>query len=309
MSPSSISIDGQTTFGSLIDAHVRDLQEVGRRLLRSKAMCLEKLKRDLGREKVIALSRERFIAYGKDRAQEGAGPVTLAIDFGYIRTILVHAAAVHGMNAPAEPVMLARAALRRLGLVGRGVERARRPTPDELDRIIGYNENNSRQIIPVGRLVKFAIATAMRQGEICSLIWDDIDLPSCIAVVRNRKDPRRKSGNDQRVPLLNVTGYDAIALLREQRALALRSDRVFPYNARSLGTAFRRACHELKIVDLHFHDLRHEATSRLFEAGFEIPEVALVTGHKDWKMLRRYLNLQPHQLLARTRPLRRYEFC
>jgi integrase len=52
----------------------------------------------------------------------------------------------------------------------------------------------------------------------------------------------------------------------------------------------------LKIDDLHFHDLRHEATSRLFEAGLTIEKVALVTGHKDWKMLRRYTNLRPESL-------------
>jgi site-specific recombinase XerD len=52
----------------------------------------------------------------------------------------------------------------------------------------------------------------------------------------------------------------------------------------------------LKIEDLHFHDLRHEGTSRLFEAGFSIEQVALVTGHKDWKMPRRYTHLKPETL-------------
>ena len=79
---------------------------------------------------------------------------------------------------------------------------------------------------------------------------------------------------------------------------------MFPYNSRSLGAAFRRSVFEFGILDLHFHDLRHETTSRLFEAGFDIPEVSLVTGHKDWKMLRRYLNLQPRQLVDRV-PTRR----
>jgi site-specific recombinase XerD len=64
----------------------------------------------------------------------------------------------------------------------------------------------------------------------------------------------------------------------------------------------RRACRELQIIDLHFHDLRHEATSRLFEAGLTIEQVPLVTGHKDWKMLKRYTQLRPeslHAILAR----------
>src|SRR3546814_15283962 len=73
-------------------------------------------------------------------------------------------------------------------------------------------------------------------------------------------------------------------------------DRIFPYNPRSVGTAFRRACRALKIENLHFHDLRHEATSRLFEAGLRIEQVALVTGHRDWKMLKRYTHLRPEHL-------------
>ena len=296
--PDAVQIDPKALFGTLVDLHIADLAEVGKPLLRSKAMCLEKLKRDLGRERLSGFTRERLIAYGKQRAKEGAGPVTIGMDVGYIRTLLVHAAAVHGIEVPTEQVTLARVALRRLGLVGKGHERDRRPTQDDLDRIIAYNDNNPRQGIPVGRLVKFAVATAMRQEEICTLRWVDVDFSTSLATVRNRKDPRRKSGNDQKVPLLDATGYDAIAILKEQKALGLGGDRVFPYNGRSLGTAFRRTCRELSIEDLHFHDLRHEATSRLFEAGFDIPEVSLVTGHKDWKMLRRYLNLRPHHLVG-----------
>lgn len=297
--PNASKIHTKALFSSVIDLHIADLAEVGKPLLRGKALCLENLRRDLGNERLIELTRERIIRFGKDRAREGAGPVTVGIDIGYIKTLLVHAAAVHGVEVPTEQVSLARVALRRLGLVGKGTERDRRPTEEELHRIIVYNDNNPRQGIPVGRLVKFAVATAMRQSEICGLRWSDIDFRASLAMVRNRKDPRRKSGNNQLVPLLDATGYDAVAILKEQKALNLGTDLVFPYNGKSLGTAFRRTCLELGIEDLHFHDLRHEGTSRLFEAGFDIPEVSLVTGHKDWKMLKRYLNLRPHQLVRK----------
>jgi integrase len=70
---------------------------------------------------------------------------------------------------------------------------------------------------------------------------------------------------------------------------------------KSVGVAFRRACKELKIRDLRFHDLRHEATSRLLEANLTIEKVALVTGNKDWKMLRRYTNLRPEILHGKDR--------
>jgi integrase len=117
-----------------------------------------------------------------------------------------------------------------------------------------------------------------------------------MVTIRDRKDPRQKDGNDQKIPLLDVNGYDAWELIEEQRPFSKRSDRVFPYDGRSIGTAFRRACRVLNIEDLHFHDLRHEGASRLFEAGFPIEKVALVTGHKDWKQLKRYTNLRPEDL-------------
>jgi integrase len=71
---------------------------------------------------------------------------------------------------------------------------------------------------------------------------------------------------------------------------------VFPHHPKSVGAAFHRSCGVLDIDDLCFHDLRHEGTSRLFEAGFSIQQVAMVTGHKDWRMLRRYTNLKPEDL-------------
>ncbi len=300
-------IGRQTTIASLIDLHITDMAEVGQAPRRSKAATLDKLKTSIGRLSLGDLNRDQLIAFAKQRRLEGAGPVTIGMDLSYIRTILVHAAAVHGLTVPSEEVTLARVALRRLGLIGKPRERDRRPTEDELARIIVHHDSNPRQKIPLGRLVRFAVATAMRQDEISRLAWADIDLNRRLAVVRDRKDPRRKDGNHQKVPLIAATGFDPIAILEEQRLACSSTGRVFPYDSRSVGTAFRRACRDLGIEDLHFHDLRHEATSRLFEAGYDIPEVSLVTGHKDWKMLRRYLNLHPDQLVQSKAPRRRYD--
>ncbi|EJW11553.1 Site-specific recombinase, phage integrase family [Rhodovulum sp. PH10] len=289
-------------FGDLVRLHRQDMQEVGKRIGRSKTASLAFLDRRLGGLRLRDLDRERLIEFGKERAREGAGPVTVAIDLGYIKTILSHAAAVHGVCVSTEPIDLARIALGRLGLVGKGEERDRRPTPEELTRIISTFEGNSRQQIPMARIVKFAVATAMRLDEICRVEWQDYDSRTRMLTIRDRKDPRRKKGNHQRIPLLDVSGYDACALIEEQRQFTKSNNgRIFPYNGRSVGTAFRRMCRDLKIEDLHFHDLRHEGTSRLFEAGFSIEQVALVTGHKDWKMLRRYTHLRPEDLHRRRR--------
>ena len=284
------------TFANLIDLHIADLLEVGKPIRRSKQAVLETLKNDIGATRISNLNRAALIRYGKMRAKQGAGPVTLSIDLSYIGTVLTHAAAVHGINTNTEDIRLARAALTRLGLIGRSNERDRRPTEDEINALLDYFDNKTNMIIPMGRVIRFAIATAMRLEEIFKIEWSDVDMKKRIVVVQDRKDPRRKDGNDQKVPLLNLAGFDAWQLLLEQKIVTGGKGRVFPHHHKSAGTAFLRGRRKLGIKDLHFHDLRHEATSRLFEAGLTIEKVALVTGHRDWKMLRRYTHLKPEDL-------------
>ncbi len=293
--PSSQRTGKPRTISDLIDLHIADLIEVKKPLRRSKRAVLEALKRDLGSTKLRNLNRAGLIQYGKKRAKDGAGPVTLSVDFSYLRTVLTHAAAVHGIVVDTECVRLARTALARLDLVGRSNERDRRPTEEEIEAILKYF-GEKPTIIPMGRIICFAIATAMRQEEICRIEWPDVDMSKRVVVIKDRKDPRKKDGNDQKVPLLNLTGFDAWQLILEQKILTGGKGRIFPYNSKSVGTAFRRARQFLGIEGLRFHDLRHEATSRLFEAGLSIERVALVTGHKDWKMLKRYTNLKPEDL-------------
>lgn len=151
----------------------------------------------------------------------------------------------HGVEVVTEEVFLARTALVLLGLIGKGQERDRRPTQDELDRLLKYLDRNNRPTMPVGRMVQFAIATAMRQEEICSITWKDIDVRKRIVVVRDRKDPRQKVGNDRKVPLIGATGVDAWQIWQRQKFASPNTERVVPYNGRSVGTAFRRACRDL----------------------------------------------------------------
>ncbi|MGC1486224.1 MAG: tyrosine-type recombinase/integrase, partial [Albidovulum sp.] len=121
---------------------------------------------------------------------------------------------------------------------------------------------------------QFAVATAMRLDEICRVEWTDLDLDRRMLLIRDRKDPRNKTGNDQRIPLFAATGFDAWALVTPQaKQLRRAKGRIFPYYSRSVGTAFRRACVEVSIKDLHFQDLRHEGTSlsgRLTNGNFRM---------------------------------------
>ena len=110
-------------------------------------------------------------------------------------------------------------------------------------------------------------------------------------LVRDRKDPRQKAGNDQWVLLLG----EAWKVLTRQPKLD-GEPRIFPIGASTVSKYFTEACAVLGIPDLHFHDLRHDGTSRLFEEGYEIQQVALVTGHRHWRHLKRYTNLRPEDL-------------
>jgi integrase len=75
-------------------------------------------------------------------------------------------------------------------------------------------------------------------------------------------------------------------------AMPRRGKEIFPYSVDAIGAAFTRACKILGIEDLHFHDLRHDGISRLFEMGKTIPQAASVSGHRSWSSLKRYSHLR-----------------
>ena len=99
------------------------------------------------------------------------------------------------------------------------------------------------------------------------------------------KHPGEKVGNHQWLDL----PPEAMAIVRRQ---PLSGPRIFPASTDAISAAFTRACKILDIPDLHFHDLRHEGISRLFELGWTIPHVATVSGHRSWKSLERYTHIK-----------------
>jgi len=150
--PISRKLEGIQTFGDLIDLHVSDMKSVGKAPGRSKAFSMDFLKTKLGKIRIADLDRQMLIDFGKARAKSGAGPMTLSIDLGYIQTLLAYGAAVHGLPYSPEPVDLARNALRMLGLVGKGQERDRRPTKEEVERLVEYFRGVNGLTIPMGRI-------------------------------------------------------------------------------------------------------------------------------------------------------------
>lgn len=285
------------TLEDLIDKYLElHAKEPGR----TKALTLKMLKREVGKVRLSALSATVLRDFVDRRTADGAGGVTIAADLSFLSAVLKWGRHARQLDIPQRLALEARESLKHRGLDTRSRERDREPTDDELLRLYAHWQGNLRQRIDMPLLCRFALATAMRLGEICRLQVEDVDKVAKTVLIRDRKDPRNKAGNDQLVPLLP----DAWALI--QPLLAGReTGSVFGVQSASASAAFTRACADLKppIEDLHFHDLRHRATAQLFRMGLDIPRVALLTGHKTWAMLRRYTDIKPadvHLAFARN---------
>jgi integrase len=136
-----------------------------------------------------------------------------------------------------------------------------------------------------------AIETAMRRGEILAIQKGHIDFESQLLEI-----PETKNGEARTIPLTQK----AIGILSNELSAELPDDyRVFHVSLDALRHSWSRACIKAKIIDLHFHDLRHEAISRFFEMGLTTPEVALISGHKDIRMLFRYAHATQKAILGK----------
>lgn len=266
---------------------------------KTKGATLKMLADRLGKIRLASLNAVTLRDFIDRRAAEGAGGVTIAADLSFLSAVLKWGRHARHLDINDRLALEARESLKHRGLSTRGRQREREPSDDELQRLYAHWQANPRQRIDMPLLCRFALASGMRQDEICQLQVDDVDRRAKTVVIRDRKDPRNKAGNDQTVPLLP----DAWAIVEP-----LIADRevgsIFTARAASVSTAFTRACKAVTppIVDLHFHDLRHRATAEFFRMGLDIPRVALLTGHKTWAMLRRYTDIKPadvHLAVAR----------
>jgi integrase len=278
------------TLDDLIDKYIEArVVEHGRSTQATLAM----LKRELGKVKLTALSAVVLRDFIDRRIAAGAGGVTIAGDLSTLSAVLKWARHARRLDVDDRLALDARASLPHRGLDTRGTERDREPTDDELERLYAHWRAMPRLRIEMETLCRFALASGMRLGEICGLQVEDVDREAKTVVIRDRKDPRRKLGNDQSVPLL-----PAAWAIVEPRIEGRTEGRVFPFDAKSASNAFTRACTAVGIEDLHFHDLRHRATAQFFRDGLQIPQVALLTGHKTWAMLKRYTSIKPADVHA-----------
>ncbi|SAL05500.1 integrase family protein [Caballeronia calidae] len=273
------------TVAKLIERYKDDKVKAGAPLKKGAVSCMSIIANSkLGAMPVNRVTTNAVTQFAEMR-RRAVKPQTVAKNVAYLSALFNYANSKLKLNI-GNPVREVSMALKAANTIGKSAERTRRPSDDELAALRQYLAPKGKtrpRRVPMVEIVDFAIATTMRAGEIVSIRWSDLNDDRREILIRARKDPKNKATNDQMAPLLP----DAMAIIARQPRIE-GEDRIFPHGLHAISTLFFRACQALNIIDLRFHDLRHEGISRLFELHMSVADVAKFSGHKDWKSLKRY---------------------
>lgn len=270
----------RNTLGDLLSRYVEQVspQKKGYEAERYRINALIQTQ-DICKFRIANLSSQE-IAKWRDKRLESVSGSTVNREMNILSHVIETARKEWGVALSENPI----------GLVRRpkhNAPRERRLTPGEQDRLLTHCDSGRSPFLrPV---VELALETAMRQSELVRLEWRYIDLKKRAVHLL-----MTKNGESRGIPLSShaVRVIEALPTTGDQR--------VFPnLTAESIKRSFIRACSRAQLEDLHFHDLRHEATSRMFEKGLNPLEVASITGHKTLQMLKRYTHLEATNLACK----------
>lgn len=246
-----------------------------------KAYSVEKYRIQTIRKSELALKTIRTvsasdIAAYRDERLRFVQPASVQRELSVLSHIFTMAIREWGYELPNNPVSMIRKP-------PPSKPRTRRLESGEEQRLFyALSRNSNIWVMPV---VILAIETAMRRSELLSMKWRHVQLDKRVVHLTDTKN-----GDARDVPLSDKAVTTLTTLQKDG------SGDVFPIHFEALKTAWRRTCDKAGITNLHFHDLRHEATSRFFEKGLNVMEVATITGHKDLRMLQRYTHLRAEDL-------------
>ena len=274
-----VVIPDNTTIGELLDRYEEEVSPTYKSHKVEKYR-LKTLRRYLGDKRVSTLSPALLCMF-RDTRLKVVSPASLKRELTILSSVLNIAIKEWGIGIPQNLVSMVS-----LPKIARG--RDRRLKPGEEKQLLSSTGELKRLII-------LALETGMRRGEILNVKKSHIDFTCQTLLI-----PLTKTDKPRTIPLSSK----AIAVLREQlrgseNIIPIAETTFFSYTARGLSGAFLRLSRRHKLKNLHFHDLRHEATSRFFEKGLNPVEVATITGHKDTRMLMRYTHLRAEDLVKR----------
>ncbi len=242
----------------------------------------------LGHHTQHSLMSEHVVNYVRERIAGGKATGTVLRELTNLSDAINMAKSMWRIPWPSNPVSDAKYIIRKLRLMEPAGRRERRLREGEEEKLMGaplsYNRKTGLSLIK--EIVAFALETAMRREEIIRMRREDVtvtDGTSGTVHIRKSKTDHQTGKRGRIVPL----STKAIEILKFLPTF-LDGSVWGIAEPHSVTRAFERLCKRAGIVDLHFHDLRHEATSRLFEKGLPIEKVALFTGHTNWRSLQRY---------------------
>ena len=274
------------TLGDAIRRYVEDNPAIGR----TKQQVLRSIgDASIADQQCATLTSADLVDFARDLGRDKQ-PQTVQNYLSHLGAILRVARSAYRIQVGRDVMPDAMDACKRLGLTSKGRKRERRPTIGEINLIMEHFTDRERRkgMMPMTAIVAFALFSSRRQDEITRITRADFEpaTPDHAArvLVRDMKNPGEKIGNHVWCEIPDQAARVALA--------QPPGDLFFPYNPRSISANFTRATSLLGIDDLHFYDLRHEATTRLFEMGRTIPMVASVTGHRSWASLQRYSHIR-----------------
>ena len=265
------------TLGDLIRRYQREITSHKRGARVENAVLSKMLTDSMCSQPLSEVSSATFARY-RDHRLKTITPGTLKRQLNPVRNMFEVARTQWGLPIAENPIA-------KLGFKGKDRRRDRRLTPGEFSRLIKAAAAYRNPIVK--HIILFALATGMRRGEILRMEWKHLD-----SARRLLKIPVAKNGYSRTIPL----SRDALRALPKQKP---SGPCIFSFRGDALHLAFDRITRRAKIPDLRFHDLRHEAISRFFEAGLTVPEVAAISGHRDLTMLFRYAHAQNQSIFGK----------
>lgn len=233
------------------------------------------MRRDLALRYASTIRSADIANFVKERVAEGVSGNTVRLDIGVISRVYNRARTEWGMETLTNPTPHVR--------LPACAERTRRLAVGEEEALLNAASAKFRPCI------EWALETAMRRTEIAMLDWQYIDIVRRTALL-----PRTKNSEPRTAPL-SPKALDILHALGLKKAGS-----VFGMSSSAITQAMGAACQKAGIEDLRFHDLRHEATSRLFErTDLDVMEIRMITGHKSLQMLARYSHLRADRLADR----------
>jgi len=276
----------QMTVADLIKRY-RDTVTINKRGVATENHRLEVFLRCEWADKLLnQITTQTFASYRDARLKE-VRPATVVRELGILRSIFETARNEWDVPIPENP-------LARVRKPKQPDARNRRLQDGELERLLMACRTGTNDWLRPSILI--AIETGMRRGELLNIQWQDLDLEASTLNI-----PITKNGHSRCIPLTPK----AVAIFYERMTEDCEpTELVFDISGNGFRLAWERCRRRVAktypaIADLRFHDLRHEAVSRFFEMGLSVPEVALISGHRDPRMLFRYTHLRAEDIVAK----------